>query len=130
MRKQQAQQEEEEDDEDWKDVSDDDVDADEELKDESLDVSVESLKSKRGRPKVPEQWSRVISLSEDDLENLKGFELAPDLLLSKAVTATLTRGKTAKEWSPVFWPEDYIKEGHNMRVEQNKLSTDQLEKLG
>ena len=125
MRKQQKPGEQED---DLKDVDDyDDDDADEE---ESLDKSVDSVKSKRGRPRVPEQWSRVISLSTDSLENLKTFELAPDLLLSNAMAATLTRGKIAKEWSPHFWPDDYIKEGHNMSVEENKLSKSQLERLG
>lgn len=112
------------DDKDWKDIDGDD---DEE---ESLDKSVDSVKSKRGRPKVPEQWSRVISLSTDNLENLKTFDLAPDLLLSNAVTATLTRGKTQREWKPFFWPDDYIKEGHDMTVEANTLSQSQLERLG
>jgi hypothetical protein len=69
-------------------------------------------------------------LSTDDLEHLQVFQLAPDLLLSNAVTATLTRVQTTQKWSPIFWPDDYIKEGHNMRVAGNQLNTQQLEKLG
>ena len=57
------------------------------------DQSFDSVKSKRGRKAIPTQWSRVISISKDDLSDLKVYELAPDLLLSNAVTATLTRGK-------------------------------------
>ena len=56
------------------------------LDNQSLDVSVNSNGSKkRGRRKIPEQWSRVISLSQDDLTNLKVFELAPDLLMGGAM---------------------------------------------
>ena len=56
------------------------------LENPSLDVSVNSnVSKKRGRRKIPEQWSRVISLSTDDLTNLKVFELAPDLLLGGAM---------------------------------------------
>jgi hypothetical protein len=94
------------------------------------DRSFDSVKSKRGRPKIPEHWSRVISLSNDDLNALQIYKLAPDLLLSSAVTASLSRGKIAPEWKPVFWPEDYVKEKHDMTIEGNKLSTSQLEKLG
>jgi hypothetical protein len=59
-------------------ISDDDdgyydEEDDEEKKDDeklSIDDSFDSVKSKRGRPKIPEMWSRVISLSHDDLENI------------------------------------------------------------
>ena len=54
---------------------------DDEWEDEDVQ-SVSSKQSKRGRKRVPEMWSRVINLSKDDLNNLRVFELAPDLLLS------------------------------------------------
>jgi hypothetical protein len=108
--------------------SDDDLygeDDNREEEKESLDLSVDSVKSKRGRPKIPTQWSRVISISADDLEDVKVYELGPDLLLSKAVTATLSRGRPAKEWKPLFWPEQYAKK-HNMTVAGNTLTEEQL----
>ena len=76
--------------------SDEDLYEEEDVREEekmSADQSVDSIKSKRGRPKVPDQWSRVISISADDLENIKVYELGPDLLLSSAVRATLSRGR-------------------------------------
>ena len=62
---------------------------------ESVNESLHSITSinKRGRKKIPEKWSWVISLSTDDLSNLKVFELAPDLLLGNAMIGTLSRGK-------------------------------------
>ena len=112
--------------------SDDDLygeDDDKEEEKESLDLSIDSVKSKRGRPKIPTQWSRVISISADDLDDVKVYELAPDLLLSKAVTASLSRGRTAKEWKPLFWPEQYAKK-HNMTVAGNTLTKEQLIQYG
>ncbi len=53
---------------------------------------------------MPEMWIRVISLDTDDLENLRVFELAPDLLLANAIKSTLSRGKKQAQWKPVFWP--------------------------
>ena len=60
---------------------------------ESLNLSVQSVKSKRGRKPIPEMWSRVLWLGWDNLENLKTYELGPDLLLGNAMIATVSRGK-------------------------------------
>ena len=84
---------------------------------QSLDDSVSSgASSKRGRPKISEKWSRVISLSTDDLSNLRVFELAPDLQLGGAMSKAITRGKILKNWEPIFWPENYLKKGHDMTL--------------
>ena len=73
-------------------------------------------------------WSRVISLSKDDLTNLKGFELAPDLMLGGAMSKIATRGKSQKKWKALFWPDDYLEEDHDMTLANNALSEDQLKK--
>ena len=36
----------------------------------------------RGRKKIPDQWTRVISLSTDNLNESKIFPIATDLLLN------------------------------------------------
>ena len=65
---------------------------DDEWEDEDV-KSISSKQSKRGRKKIPEQWSRVINLSKDDLSELRVHELAPDLLMSNGMKYTLSRGK-------------------------------------
>ena len=97
---------------------------------ESVNISVNSVKSKRGRKAIPDQWSRVISISSDELDNIKVYELGPDLLLSSAVRATLLRGRQPKEWKPVFWPDQYVKAGHDMTLAGNQLTKQQLVQLG
>ena len=75
--------------------SDDDLYEEEDAREEekvSLNQSVDSVKSKRGRKPIPDQWSRVISIGAD-LEEPKVYELGPDLLLSSAVQASLGRGR-------------------------------------
>lgn len=37
--------------------------------------------SKRGAPKIPEQWTWVISIYGDDLSQLKVYQTATDLLM-------------------------------------------------
>ena len=52
---------------------------------ELVDLQASSISSagtkSRGRKKIPERWTRVISLEQDDLENVKTYELASDLIL-------------------------------------------------
>ena len=52
--------------------------------DAAVSVNSQSVKS-RGRPRIQEQWSRVISVDVDNLENLKTFPLATDLLLADGI---------------------------------------------
>jgi len=96
---------------------------------QSLDETVSSGASRgRGRPKISEKWSRVISISADDLSSLRVFELAPDLQLGGAMSKATTRGKSQKKWKPLFWPDDYLKAKHDMTVAGNTLSEAQLKK--
>ena len=53
---------------------------------DELEAALESLNSvssnKRGRPRIPEQWTRVISLEKDKGKPIKGYKLASDLMLA------------------------------------------------
>ena len=71
----------------------------------------------------------MISLNTDDLEHLRVFELAPDLKLANAMKSTLARGRQEAQWKPYFWPEDYVKEGHSMKIDDNRLTDAKLAKL-
>ena len=86
---------------------------------EDDDVLSASSKSKAGRKKVPEQWSRVICIAKDDLTNLKTYDLATDLLFSNGMKYTPPRGKQLPDWKPIFWPDQYCKEGHSLRIADN-----------
>ena len=51
-------------------------------KEEEVSVTIISQSTgQQGRPPIPEKWTRVISLEQTDLENLKTHILATDLLL-------------------------------------------------
>ena len=78
-------------------------------------------KKTRGRPKVPEEWTRVISFEDDDLDELRVYELKLDLLLGNAMSKIETRGKASKAWKPLFWPDDFAKEHKNMKLEDFAL---------
>ena len=89
-------------------------------------TSATSGKGTRGRPKVSEQWTRVICLGTDNLDNLKVYDLCSDLLLGNAMKATLTRGKQEPVWEALFWPDDYVKAEHSLKINDNLLSKDKI----
>lgn len=60
--------------------------------------------AKRGRPTIPDKWTRVISIHSDDLSLVRSYELGPELLMDAALgTMSLGRGRPAI-WNPIFWP--------------------------
>ena len=59
------------------------------------DSIASSISSKRGWPAIPEQWTKVISLSNDNLSKVKVYVLASDLLAAPNLpleTSTRKRG--------------------------------------
>ena len=90
---------------------------------------MESLSVKsRGRPRIPEQWTRVLSLDRDNLENLKTFQLAQDLLMADGVPKP--KGKVKEEWRPYFLAVQFLKENPRPTAEDFKLSDEELVQLG
>ena len=41
-----------------------------------------------------------------------------------------TRRDKLKPWKPLFWPDEYVKEGHSMKVEDNQLTESQIKSWG
>ena len=107
---------------------DEEPDKDKNINGDGSNDSQGSINSQRsvGRPKHREQWSRVIDLTNDDLDDIRVYDLAPDLLMADAMKTITTRRDKLKPWKPLFWPEDYVKEGHSMKVEDNRLTANQL----
>ena len=68
-------------------------------------ISIDSISvSKKGRPKLPDLWTKVISFNYDNLDKLKGYVIATDLLMvSNLQHNTYERRK--KEWIPHFLPK-------------------------
>ena len=59
-------------------------------------------RSSRGRPRIPECWTRVISLSHDNLEKVKIYPISTDLLINPNLP-TGTTPKKSKAWKPYFY---------------------------
>ena len=53
----------------------------EDSSDKNLNEDVVAQPKKRGRPTIPDKWTRVISIHNDDITIIRTFELGPELLL-------------------------------------------------
>ena len=85
--------------------------------------------TKRGAPRVPEMWTRVISFSTDNLQDLKVFPIATDLLLKEGYPKTRKR-KGEPEWECFFSPKIYLELHPNPDLERMRLTEDRLRRYG
>ena len=83
----------------------------------------------RGRPPIPTMWTKVISLSHDDLEMIKVHDLATDLKMAPSLPG-LPTGRRNKFWTPVFSPQMFVKEHEDVTLENYKLRERRLLNLG
>ena len=79
-----------------------------------------------GRKKIPEQWSRVISLSRDNLVASRSFPVGPDLLKDAALVGSLQMPAQSSQWKPLFWLRDFLLEHEDMTLLGNQLDEDAL----
>jgi len=85
--------------------------------------------TKRGAPRVPEMWTRVISLSTDNLHDLKIFPMATDLLVKEGYPKTRKR-KGDPDWECFFSPKIYLELHPNPDLEKMRLTEDRLRRYG
>ena len=98
--------------------------------DENLVENTSSVQSRqRGRPFVPKQWSKVISLDLDNLTALRTYDLATDLLVASALPG-VDQGRRNKTWLPVFSSETFTREHDDISLENYRLRPRKLKRLG
>jgi len=68
-------------------------------------VSSLIVTKKKGSRKLPEQWTRVISLSHDNVQNLETFSIETDLLMAseienevEPIQSILEESNAKKKW--------------------------------
>ena len=95
---------------------------------ESVDDPVETETKKKTR-KLPDLWTRVISMDSDDLVNMKMHPLATDLLL-RAGFQKIRKKKGDPEWECFFSPKIYIEMHPNPDLDRMRLSEDRFKRYG
>jgi hypothetical protein len=98
--------------------------------DEDLEPSLDSIPSnRRGRPKIPVTWSRVLHVTPELSTVVKEQWVAADLVVQKALMEQY-EPDTRAQWKMLFHPKVYAKEHSFETLDTWKLSTEQLHKLG
>jgi hypothetical protein len=88
----------------------------------------------RGRPRIPEQWSKVLSIHNVDLLNLKAHLISTDLLLAEGYEErpmVPVPGDSAEpNWAPIFLHKHWLIENLNPTPDDYKLDPDELLERG
>ena len=83
----------------------------------------------RGAPKIPDQWTRVISMSTDNLQDLKIYPIASDLLINQGYEKGRKR-RGEPDWEIHFHPQDMIEKHPDPQLEQWQLKEERLKNYG
>ena len=83
----------------------------------------------RGRPRIPEQWTRIISMDKDTLEAIPVHAIGPDLLLASAQGPQPSKRRD-KHWKPFFCPRTFVKDNGELKLADYAITTARLRGLG
>ena len=93
--------------------------------DEDNDDGEAGPKRGRGAPKIPDQWTRVVSMSTDNLQDLKVYPISTDLLLNQGYEKGRKR-RGEPDWEIHFHPQDMIEKHPEPNLDQWQLKEDRL----
>ena len=85
--------------------------------------------SKRGAPKIPEQWSRVISVYGDDLTKVKAYITATDMMIVQGFQP-LPFDEDEDPWRLLFSPKQFILDNPEFTLEDYRLTVHSLRDYG
>ena len=92
--------------------------------------SVESQPSrKRGRPRIPEQWTQVLSLDGGDGIRMKSHLISTDLLLVQGIP-NVPPPRRDKKCEPFFFSKSFVQKDPEITLEKYQLSAHRLKVLG
>ena len=91
--------------------------------------SVQSTGSQRGRPRVIESWTRVISLERDDLDAPHKHPLNTDLLLNQNLPRTIF-DRPDEGWEPFFLTKEFTRVNIGITTENFALDDEALLQCG
>jgi hypothetical protein len=92
--------------------------------------SVESLPSQgRGRRRIPDQWSQVLSLDGVKEPRIKSYLVSTDLLYARGIPATPPT-RREKNWEPLFFSKTFIQNNPDITLEKFKVPEKRLKALG
>jgi predicted transcriptional regulator len=93
-------------------------------------VTMKSVSSgKRGRPRLPNMWSRVINVDAVSSNLIVPYPIAHDIEEAVAFKTQL-QSKRPKAWKPLFYSKEFLADHSTFELEDFKISDHKLNKLG
>jgi len=89
----------------------------------------EEIKKKRGRKRIPNKWSRIVSVDDADVDDLEVWVITDDTEGLEALKATLIPRKK-KEWTTLFISEGFFTPQDQPKLEDYALKDRKLRMLG
>ena len=84
-------------------IQEEGLDLESQSSEEEQEQDGDAKKTKRGRKKIPERWTRVISIHKDDWADIRTYELGPELLLDQSLSGTTAAAGKISNWRPLYW---------------------------
>ena len=97
--------------------------------DEDEESSSNEGRRSRGRPPIQEQWTGIISLSDDNIQSLNLRVIATDLLMAP----NLPIGSPSKKntnWKPVFFSDNFTRENKDITLDKFVIEQENLMQIG
>jgi hypothetical protein len=86
---------------------------------------------KRGRPRIPPKWTRVISITHDSPLDLVVHEIEKDkATIDERLPYPRAQRATVDPWRPLFLPRQYAAEHPNLTLNSCQLTNWKLKTLG
>ena len=95
-----------------------------------LNVSFDSLQSKRERKKIPDQWTRILVVGNELIEAVKIYPINTDLLVDQGTIYVPPARRTEPQWQPIFHTTAWKNEHPDQTFENTRLSEFKLMQYG
>ena len=95
-----------------------------------LNVSLDSLQSKRGRKRIPDHWTRILVVDNEMPETVKIYPISTDLLVDQGTIYVPPARRTEPQWQPIFHTTAWKNEHPDQTFENTRLSEFELMQYG
>ena len=75
--------------------------------DDQLPMAESKKKKRRGRKRIPNQWSRIIAVDEINVDDLEVWPIAQDIEAENTELQPV-KGRKKKDWEPLFISEGFF----------------------
>ena len=82
----------------------------------------------RSGRRIPERWTGVINIDQDDLKRINLREIATDLKLAPNLPS-LSKRRKERNWAPLFFAQHFVKEHREITLVDFALTDKKLKTL-